>query len=301
MKKGFNIFLAIVALFLIWYFFVKKSDFTINFKSNSFPETVNQSIKLWNNGLDNSLGLEEIGDLNHLQQTLKVSDSVHVYEWQITAITDSTSSISVGITDKNLKNSLFNRLTVPFIQTNFIKGAENRIYNFMTILKDHVDNFKVTVVGVEEIPEKYLAYIPVEKSQIEKAKGMMENSSFIGQLLTENQIQLDGPPMLEVTYWNRKTDSLVYNFGYPILPNQNVPLHTEVEYKKLSNRKGIKAIYNGNYITSDRAWYALLKYAEKNNIAVKALPIEIFYNNPDMGGNALSWKTEVYLPVVNNE
>lgn len=299
MKKGFKIFMVIVAIFFIWYLFLKKSDYTINFKSNSFPGTVNQSIKLWNNGLNYSLVLKEMGDLTHLKQKLAVSDSVHVYEWEITELTDSTSSISVAITDTNLKNSLLNRLTVPFAKTNFVKGAENRIYNFMTVLKDHVENFKVTIVGIEEIPEKYLAYIPLEKSQMEKAKGMMENSSFIGQLLTTNQIQLDGPPLLEVTYWDREKDSLNYNFGYPILPNQNVPLTTEVKYKKINKRKGIKAIYNGNYITSDRAWYALLHFAKKKNIEVTALPIEIFYNNPDVGGNALSWKTEVYLPLVN--
>jgi effector-binding domain-containing protein len=103
--------------------------------------------------------------------------------------------------------------------------------------------------------------------------------------------------MLEVTNWNREKDSITYNFGYPILPDQNVPMDTEIEYKKLNKRQGLKAIYNGNYITSDRAWYALLNYANKNDISVEALPIEIFYNNPDMGGNALSWKTEVYLPV----
>ena len=299
MKKGFKIFSAVLAIFLIWYFFIKESDYTINFKSNTFPETVNQSIKLWNNGLVNSLALKQIGDSNHLQQRLSIADSLHVYEWTIHALTDSTSSISVAITDSNLKNSLINRLTVPFVRSDFIKGAENRVYDFMTVLKEHVDNFKVTIVGVEEIPEKNLAYIPIEKSQIEKAKGMMENSTFIGQLLTKNQIQLDGPPMLEVTSWDREKDSLTYNFGYPILPNQTVPLNTEVQYKKLGKRKGIMAIYNGNYITSDRAWYLLLNYAEKNNIEVTALPIEIFYNNPDMGGNALSWKTEVYLPLAN--
>ena len=71
----------------------------------------------------------------------------------------------------------------------------------------------------------------------------------------------------------------------------------KVTYLNLNKGQGLIAIYNGNYITSDRAWYALLNYADKNNISVDALPIEIFYNNPEMGGNALLWKTEVYLPL----
>jgi len=59
----------------------------------------------------------------------------------------------------------------------------------------------------------------------------------------------------------------------------------------------LKAIYNGNYITSDRAWYALLDYAAKNGIAVTGLPIEIFNNNPNMGTNELEWETEIFMPL----
>lgn len=32
--------------------------------------------------------------------------------------------------------------------------------------------------------------------------------------------------------------------------------------------KGLRAIYNGNYITSDRAWHVLLEYAEENKTSI---------------------------------
>lgn len=297
MRKGIYIFSLFILVFLTWYLCIKTSDYTINFKSNTFPETINQSIKLWNNGLDYSLGLKDVDNFKHVEQVLKVSDSIHTYDWHITPINDSTSKVSIGIKDKNVRKSLMNRIQVPFMQTDFSKGADERILNFMTILKEHVDNFKITIIGIEEMPAKSLAYISIQKAQVEKAKGMMENSTLIGQVLLENKIALDGPPMLEITYWDRKKDSITYNFGYPIAPNQKVPSNTELQFKKLKSRKGIKAIYNGNYITSDRAWYALVHYAEKNKLKVENLPVEIFYNNPDMGGNSLSWKTEVYLPL----
>lgn len=298
MKKGIYILSTVVSIFLFWYFFVKTADYTISFKSNTFPETINQSLKLWNNGLENSMELKEVEDFNHLRQTFTISDSVHSYDWQIQALTDSTSQVTVGISDQNLGNSLLNRLQVPFSKTDFSIGSEKSILNFMTVLKDHVDNFKITIIGVEDIPEKTIAYVPLKTAQIEKAKGMMENSTYIGEILMKHGVELDGPPMLEVTRWNRKKDSIDYNFGYPIMPNQNLPLDIEIQYKKLEAKKGIKAIYNGNYITSDRAWFALLNYAKKHNLEVDALPVEIFYNNPDMGGNSLTWKTEVYLPLA---
>lgn len=298
MKKGIAILSIIVSIFLIWYFFFKTADYTINFKSNTFPETINQSLKLWDNGLGNSVILERFDDLNTLKQTLTVSDSIHIYKWNIKPLTDSTSKVTVAIRDQNLRRSFFNRIQVPFSKTDFTIGSEKRILNFMTVLKDHVDNFKITIIGIEEIPEKSIAYVPLKTAQIEKAKGMMENSTFIGEVLRKHGVQLDGPPMLEVTYWNRKKDSIHYNFGYPIIPDQKLPPDTEIQYRKLKVKKGIKAVYNGNYITSDRAWYALLNYAKKHNLEVEALPVEIFYNNPDMGGNSLTWKTEVYLPLA---
>lgn len=295
-KRGIYIFSILAVIFLVWYFFVKSADYTINFKSNTFPETIIQSLKLWNNGLDNSVELGKVD--NYVQQTIQITDSTHIYNWQIKSLTDTSSQVTVGVSDQNLINSLKNKLLVPFSKTDFSNGSEKRVFNFMTVLKDHVDNFKITIIGIEEIPEKFLAFIPIKKTQVEKARGMMENSSFIGEILLKNGVELNGPPMLEVTEWNRSKDSISYNFGYPILPQQNLPTTTEIQYKKLETTKGIKAIYNGNYITSDRAWYALLRYAKTNGLNVAPNPIEIFYNNPDMGGNSLNWKTEVYLPLI---
>ena len=34
-----------------------------------------------------------------------------------------------------------------------------------------------------------------------------------------------------------------------------------------------------------------------NTILVKPTPIEFFFNNPNFGDDALRWKTEVFLPL----
>ena len=296
-KKGVYIFTIVFLFFLIWYLFIKQSDYTINFKSNTFSETINQSLKLWNAGLENSVKLSENNDFEHLKQVLKIKDSIHIYNWEINSISDSTSQVTVGISDKNLKNSIINRLTVPFSKTDFSIGSEKRVLNFMTLLKDHVDNFKVSIIGKDEFPEKLIAYIPLKSAQVAKARGMMENSTYIGNVLLQNGAQLDGPPMIEITDWDRANDSISYNFGYPIKSKENLPTDTDIRYKTIKATKGLKAIYNGNYITSDRAWYALLRYAKENNIDVIPNAVETFYNNPDMGGNSIDWKTEIYLPL----
>ncbi len=77
----------------------------------------------------------------------------------------------------------------------------------------------------------------------------------------------------------------------------SLPIHKDLKYKQFNSVKALKAIYNGNYITSDRAWYALLDKAEGKNIELAKTPIEVFYNNPNFGGNELLWKAEIFMPI----
>ena len=71
--------------------------------------------------------------------------------------------------------------------------------------------------------------------------------------------------------------------------------------KQQESVKALKATYNGNYITSDRAWYALLEHAERNAIKVSETPIEVFYNNPNFGGDELQWNAEIFMPLIDQE
>ena len=128
---------------------------------------------------------------------------------------------------------------------------------------------------------------------------MMRSFPFINSVLVQNGLELNGVPFIEVTQWNMEKDSIAYNFCYPIIQSDSLPFIKGISYQTFQGKKALKAIYNGNYITSDRAWYALLDYAEKNNIEVENKPVEFFFNNPNMGGNELRWKAEVFLPLTN--
>jgi len=284
---------------LTWYLFIKPYDYTIRFNANTSPGTINQTLKFWNQTLDTIKKVEQNENLLDLTQTLTFGDSIYSYSWNIKALTDSTSKVQVNI--KDLNHSFMNKIKVVFLDTDFEKRSRKTVLDFMNNLDDHIHNFKVTIEGESETPAKHVAYLPIETSQFKKAQGMMKNSSYIEQTLLKNNIQFDGPPMIEITSWNQDNDQLKYNFCYPIIPPKEFPKNTEIKYKKLSKQKAIKAIYNGNYITSDRAWYALIDYAKSKNISVEPKPIEIFYNNPNTGGDELNWKAEVYIPIIINK
>ncbi|WP_350289916.1 GyrI-like domain-containing protein [uncultured Croceitalea sp.] len=295
MRKVGSVTAVLLIVGLIWYLFIKPYDYTIRFEAKTFPGAINQTLKLWDQTLDTVEKIKEENSLFQLTQKVKFGDSLQSYNWKIKPLTDSTSKVQVNIRD--LKHSLMNKIKVPFSDTNFEKRSRKTVLDFMENLNDHVQKFKVTIEGEAEIPSKYVAYIPIKVTQFQKAGGMMKNATYIEQTLLNNEVQLDGPPMIEITKWNTSVDSLEYNFCYPIIRSDRLPMNTDIEYKRIFAKKALKAVYNGNYITSDRAWYKLIDYAKSNNYAVEAKPIEVFFNNPNTGGDEISWKAEVYLPI----
>ncbi|WP_375325586.1 AraC family transcriptional regulator [Flagellimonas sp. GZD32] len=299
MKKIFSVLLALVAGAIIWYLLLKPSDYIIRFKAATFPGEINQSLKHWARNLNNSEKIEQDGDLLHLTQTMKFGDSTHIYHWEIEPLTDSTSRVRVAIHDED--HSLKNKLTIPFTDTDFEKRSRQIVLGFMEDLDEHKDKFKVTIIGEEEMPTKYIAYIPVKTTQLEKADEMMRNFSYLMGTLLDNGVEFDGFPVIEITDWNQENDSIQFNFGRPIIRSEKLPLGTDIEYKRVFRKRALKAEYNGNYITSDRAWYALLDYAKKHNIEVKNTPFEVFHDNPKNEGNQLKWTAEIYLPIKESD
>jgi effector-binding domain-containing protein len=295
MRKGFTIAAAIVSIGLFWYFFIKPQDYQIRVTAKSNIGVINQALKAWNNTLPKA-SLRQVNDLNHLEQMISFGDSTHIYKWNITALTDSTSHIVVDIKDAD--HSLKNKLYIPFTDTDFEKKSRKIVTEYIESLNEHLKEFKVTIIGEEELSSTYCACVEHKTIQNKKAFAMMESYPFLNSVLLGNGLQLNGIPFIETTDWNMQNDSIVFNFCYPIIKKDTLPTIKDIVYKEFIGTKSLKAVYNGNYITSDRAWYALLNYAQKNAIKVDKKPIEFFFNNPNMGGDALRWKAEVYMPIL---
>lgn len=286
---------VLLLLVLIGYLFVYPYDYIVRFEARTFPGTINQTIKIWNDevGVEGEPVVQE--DLYHLRQTVQAGDSVFRYHWTIEPLTDSTSEVTVKIRDRD--HSLKNKLAVPFGGSAVAGLSKKTVRDFAERLKTHLGEFRVTIEGEAELPGTYYAFVHVKTDQHHKAGGMMDNYELLSDILAGSGTALNGPPMIVVNEWDRATDSLDFNFCFPIIRSDRLPQYPGIEYKRIFPKRAIKAVYNGNYITSDRAWYALLDYAERNGLEVEATPVEVFYNNPNMGGNALTWKAEVYLPL----
>ena len=295
MKKVGLFFLFLILGGLIWYVFVYPYDYLVTMQVKANTGTINQTIKLWHTSLENS-ELKWDGDLNHLSQRLHFNDSTHIYDWDISEVNDSI--LKIKIFAKDSANSIENKIKIPFFDTDFEKRTKNTLSEFTKLLAEDLKYIKIQVVGEGEIDSTYYAYVSNKTDQFGKAGGMMRDFPLLDPYLMNHGVELNGKPFIEITRWDMTRDSLEFNFCYPIIKNDSLPVHPDLKYGQRKQQKALKAIYNGNYITSDRAWYALLDYAEKNNIDVTGLPIEIFYNNPNMGADEINWKAEIYMPLI---
>ena len=295
MKRKIWIGLTGVLVFLLaWYLFLKPSDYLVTFPANTFPGAINQTIKVW--GKENFSGqIVEQKDLFHIHQRFQFGDSLVDYKWEIVPVTDSTSRVKVRIVDS--KNSLKTRILIPFANTVMEKRSKRTLLNYSSFLNDHAKKFKVELEGEAELAEGFCAYLPAKGIQSEKAFRMMRDFPYLSGFVQENKLKPTGTPFVEITEWNTSIDSIAFNFCYPVQKTDSLPDHPEIKYKEYPKRKAIKAIYNGNYATSDRAWYRILTHAEKEGIAIDSNPIEVFLDNPTLGGNELEWKAEIYMPI----
>ncbi len=295
MKK--KIAVGLIFIFIVfagWYLFLKPGDYQVTFTAKTFPGAINQTIKVW--GKENFSGkIIEQKDLSNLRQQFQFGDSIIEYQWKITPLTDSTSKVRVRITDT--KNSIKNRLQIPFSNTSIEASSKKKLLGYTSFLNNHIKKFRVTLAGEDELKAGFCAYLPAKGIQSEKAFAMMRDFPYLAGFVKEGGLTPDGTPFVEITEWNTDTDAISFNFCYPIVQTDSLPKHHEIKYKAYPKRRALKAIYNGNYMTSDRAWYKILTFAKEQGIEIDTNPIEIFYNNPTLGGDELKWKAEIFMPI----
>ena len=293
--------LLLVGLF-VYYLFIKTYDYQITFNARTAPGTVYYAINDWEEALGKR-GLANVIDskgvhFSHLDQNLKIGDSIINLKWKLEGVNDSVTKITVRI--KDLENSVTTRLENIFKKPPLEQILISKMSDFKKGLDAHLNRFKVDVAGEDTIPGKFYAYVEIKSSLAQKARNMIANNGGILGWLREHGFKILGKPTLEVTHWNVEKDSITFNYMFPVTEMDSLPEHGRIRFKNYPSRKAIKAIYHGNYRISDRAWFALNDYAKRHNLEVEMTPVEFFYDNPMMGGDELEWKAEVYMPIKAN-
>jgi effector-binding domain-containing protein len=288
----------ILSLFLVWYLFVKESDYCISFKVETATGTVFQGINEWSaarltSNKENYVILEK-KNFSFIKQAMKKDKITMEYTWDINSVNDSVTNVSVGI--KELNNSIYNRLTAPFFSTSFKKAQIKKITDFRDGLNKHIKSFKVQIDGEATSEVTFVAYINLKSVLQEKAQTMIRNDAVITGFLQQNDIKIVGKPYVEVQNWNLDKETLDFNYCFPVDKNPKLIDNAVVKFKMIPAVKGLQATYFGNFRTSDRAWFALLDYAKRYDIKLTNKPLEHFLANPFNGGDELTWETKIIIP-----
>lgn len=291
---------GIISLFLIWYFVIKESDYCISFKVKAATGTVFQGIQEWTatqllKNKEKYTFLEK-QNFEFIKQRMEKENIQMEYVWHISSINDSVTKVSVGI--KDLNQSWYNKITVPFFTTDFKKEQVRKITDFKKGLDDHLQKFKVIIDGETLSKKVYVAYISLESPLQRKAQNMIASDGLITGFLYNNNIEIKGKPYLEVTKWDLDNETLQFNYCFPVDENSKIATDKIIKFKSIPAFRGLKATYYGNFRTSDRAWFALIDYAKKRNIKVNFHVLEHFLANPFNGGDELQWKTEIVMPLA---
>jgi len=282
-----------------WYLFIKKYDYKVSFKEKTASSILFDAIKIWgddlNNKTDYQVTTEKDSLFSEIKQYIKKKDSSYVLNWKINFLNDSLSSVNVYVSEKN--NSLKNRLLIPFSEAPIEKYAVNTITKFIKTFRNYQKTFKVQINGKDSIPSAFCACKSVSTLQKDKAAKMLLANSDIMMFIRKNNLKLKGKPYLQITSWNSETEKIAFDFCFPINKTDSLVDSDSIFYKQIKSIPALKVTYHGNYRYSDRTWNYLVNYAHRKNIKIKKLPVELFFNDPQQGGQELDWKAEVFMPI----
>ncbi len=297
MKK---IILGILVLFIgvsIWYLFIKQYDYEITFIANLAPIGAYHQVKELQLGTE--MKNHEINDLEiYLKHEATINHENVFLDWQFNRIHDTITKIRVGII--SIDHSIKNRIQVLIGSSVVVNEIKQILINYRAKLRSYTNTFKVIVEGESVLPGRQVLYVSSTTQRSKKAIQMLSHNSLLFPKLTDYGIVKNGPPFVRINEWNRITDEIKMDFGFPVVQQDSLPINdTKITYDKIEKQKVLKAIYYGNYRNSDEAWFALIEHAKSKGLLTENRPIEFFFNNPMHEANEKQWKAEIFLPIKN--
>jgi len=282
----------------LWYFLIKSEDYRVTFEVNNPKGAVYEHIINWNYEKPyNNKVLETTSKTPFTEISQIFSDKKQPelnINWRLKKKNDSTTRVIALFSGRDYD---FNRrLKIIFSKTDFT----NLSIDFASKLKEYIQKqnktYHITKIDTTTFESQKYLYKTLKSPINGKARAMMfQNGSMMNYILSNN-LSLDGFPFVEVTAWNKETDSIEFNFCYPIT-EEHISLNKAISY---AEKKGFEALFirfNGNYNKSHVGWYAFEDYFEENDINKDVLPIEVFLNDPQLGGNEMNWEAKILLPI----
>lgn len=293
--------LAIAGLLLIsllaWYFFLKPADLKIHFKTTANIGHAFDELTTWSASTDLFTGNQLLKQDPYLDfyHEVKTGNATYRIEWHLIQLNDSTTRVQAGIT--NPERSFLNRLSIPFSDTDFERSALKIVSNYKEFLEESMQLFTIEVSGEEEIPAKFCACTKARTTPEGKAFKMMRDYNYLSGFIAEANLVPDGKPRVDIISFNEDKRLIEFDFCFPVIKRDSLPDSPDIFFRTIEASPAIKAVYHGDYRFSNKSWYSIFEFAQKKDLKFKKTPLEVYHNNPNIGGNTMQWTTEIYLPV----
>tara|TARA_R100000935_G_scaffold58595_1_gene96429 strand:+ start:1941 stop:2858 length:918 start_codon:yes stop_codon:yes gene_type:complete len=302
MKKIISISLLVAMIAAIWYLFIKEYDYQFRFKAKYGPATVYQEILNWENFTQTEdhknikvISKEPFSGI--LQQVKLNNKNTLLIEWEFEYINDSVTQVLVNTLQK--ENKFKNRFEIlnPFKKSSHLTKLKENFSAFNKMLNARQEAYKITISDTATSSALDCACITSKATVENKANAMVATVGTIESYLLDNDLKLQGSPLLKVTKWNIDKNEIVFDFCFPIHFNSSLKETGEIQLKHLQSTKSLFAVFNGNYRQSHLAWLDLYEKARRENIAINPLPLEIYFDNPMNGMESAEWRADIYMPL----
>ena len=227
MKKLIVVFLSLVVIGLSWFLFIKEFDHQFRFKTNYGPGTVYQEIldidKFSADDPDSNVQNLKKEPFKNLVQQVDLHNGNHlILDWNFDFINDSVTQVTVNTLDK--KNSLQNRLEIlnPFAKSEKIAMLKSNLNAINTKINAHQNYYKITLKDTASNPASNCACITSSSTIEKKAMAMMGTIDELEKFIENNELILNGFPLLKTTSWNLETNQITFDFCFPIITKKGL-------------------------------------------------------------------------------
>ena len=285
---------SVMLLIIIgYYLFFVPYEFEVRFSVKTTPGDVIQTLRVWNRS--QSTMNVKVDTFQRAEQRMTVNGHSYILNW-IFDDEDSLTKVIVRLTEPNRR--LLNKIQVLVGEPPIELDGAIKLKEFHGVLLHHLEITSVQVVGEVKKEGEFCLCRTIEKDQMDKAQGMMENYMILSSFLETTKLEMSGMPSVRVNNWSHIKGRLSFDFCFPIVRPSILPEADGFVYKNYDQIIALKAVYNGNYITSDRAWYVLYQYLKNQKYKAVGYPVEVFFDNPNFGTNESEWRAEIFLPIV---
>ena len=289
-----RIFLPLILLGGVWYFGLKNYDYSISFKAKQVPGEVYQKLLVYDYKNLENLTETERNPYKSIEQNAQINNTGIHLNWQFEEENDSVSRVRVLV---NQENRFKSRLQMLTGKNEIQKVLMNEVQRLKLALELDTEQYKVEITGTALSPAATCACISLENEIDGKAGDMMQTIGKLASFLEENELKMAGKPRIQVGEWDNQDNRISYEFCFPFVPGEVKKPSPDIHIKEFGAQKSIHAIYNGNYMYSHLAWIRILNYAQKNNYELIDTPLEIFQENPELGGDSRFWRADIYIPL----